>query len=59
MAANDLLLNFASELSTRLEQFGFKRRPLTIESDGREKYCTVARLRVVGARSNIFAFQGP
>jgi HNH endonuclease len=59
MATNDLLFNFATELSSRLEQFGFRKGPIRIEPGDREQYCTVARLKVADARSNVFAFQGP
>jgi hypothetical protein len=59
MSNRDLLFNFAAELSSRLEQFCFKKGPIRIELSGREQYCTVARLNVADARSNVFAFQGP
>jgi hypothetical protein len=53
------LSSFAVELSERLEQFGIKKGPLEVDGDGPEKYCTVARLKIAGARSNVFAFEGP
>jgi hypothetical protein len=35
----DPLEIFATELSLRLEQFGFKKKPLDIERNGPEKHC--------------------
>ncbi|QRI72647.1 HNH endonuclease [Bradyrhizobium sp. PSBB068] len=59
MPKNAPLLHFASELADRLEQFGFRKGPADIGTSGRERYRTVARLKVAGARSNVYAFQGP
>lgn len=59
MPGNDLLKKFAFELSERLNQFGFKKRPLTIKSHGREKYCVVSSLKIESSQANVFAFEGP
>lgn len=47
------------ELAMRLRQFGFKPVSSTTKVHDREKYRTVVRLRVAGARANVYAFQGP
>ena len=49
MPKNAPLLHFASELADRLEQFGFRKGPADIGTSGRERYRTVARLKVAGA----------